>query len=474
MQGSERQSKTGATGQRLKEATKINLSLSTLGNVISALVDGKSTHIPYRNSKLTRLLQDSLGGNSKTALIVTCSPSVYNEHETMSTLRFGVRAKAIKNKPKVNREYTVAELKLLLASTKENLAAMSKRLNLLESFIKRNGFSVPELEQEPAEVPTEELTTTHTEVLAELEDTRRRLSEAIEENRRLRNMQPEYEHILKEIEQLRAELDLQEKESLEKDDLLEMLRAVKEKLETDLATAQCRIMELEKQLIDQSIEFEQAKLNTPKKEVTVNQQQVTPTSSQLEAVELENEELRQELEQLKAELQRLHSTPPTVPALNDLDLDSIKNSIREEEQRRWKLEKVKYSKAVEKKVNDYIRTFEVQLKDAKDNYCRLEQAMSDGERLLNLRNEAMERNLNQVMQMHSELKARAGKLKEQRDFFKEQCVKLKEVARKYRDRAKQLQAGDPRLVDQSFDTRIRKTIRGGNRHIEPILTHLEA
>ena len=68
-QGSERQSKTGATGQRLKEATKINLSLSTLGNVISALVDGKSSHIPYRNSKLTRLLQDSLGGNSKTAMV---------------------------------------------------------------------------------------------------------------------------------------------------------------------------------------------------------------------------------------------------------------------------------------------------------------------------------------------------------------------------------------------------------------------
>ena len=69
MQGSERQSKTGATGQRLKEATKINLSLATLGNVISALVDGKSTHIPYRNSKLTRLLQDSLGGNSKTVMV---------------------------------------------------------------------------------------------------------------------------------------------------------------------------------------------------------------------------------------------------------------------------------------------------------------------------------------------------------------------------------------------------------------------
>ena len=79
-QGSERQAKTGATGQRLKEATQINLSLSTLGNVISALVDGKSTHIPYRNSKLTRLLQDSLGGNSKTVMVRLKWQSVLVDH----------------------------------------------------------------------------------------------------------------------------------------------------------------------------------------------------------------------------------------------------------------------------------------------------------------------------------------------------------------------------------------------------------
>lgn len=102
--GSERQAKTGATGQRLKEATKINLSLSTLGNVISALVDGKSTHIPYRNSKLTRLLQDSLGGNSKTVMIANIGPADYNFDETISTLRYANRAKNIKNKAKINED----------------------------------------------------------------------------------------------------------------------------------------------------------------------------------------------------------------------------------------------------------------------------------------------------------------------------------------------------------------------------------
>ena len=71
----------------MKEATKINLSLSALGNVISALVDGKSSHIPYRDSKLTRLLQDSLGGNAKTVMVANVGPASYNFDETVTTLR---------------------------------------------------------------------------------------------------------------------------------------------------------------------------------------------------------------------------------------------------------------------------------------------------------------------------------------------------------------------------------------------------
>ncbi|KAF5399687.1 Kinesin family member 3A [Paragonimus heterotremus] len=102
--GSERQAKTGATGKRLQEANKINLSLTTLGNVISALVDGKSTHVPYRNSKLTRLLQDSLGGNSKTAMIANIAPSDYNYEESLSTLRYANRAKNIRNNAKINED----------------------------------------------------------------------------------------------------------------------------------------------------------------------------------------------------------------------------------------------------------------------------------------------------------------------------------------------------------------------------------
>ncbi|CAI2349829.1 unnamed protein product [Caenorhabditis sp. 36 PRJEB53466] len=109
--GSERQSKTGAQGERLKEAAKINLSLSTLGNVISSLVDGKSTHVPYRNSKLTRLLQDSLGGNSKTVMIANVGPASYNYDETLSTLRYANRAKNIQNVARINEDPKDAQLR---------------------------------------------------------------------------------------------------------------------------------------------------------------------------------------------------------------------------------------------------------------------------------------------------------------------------------------------------------------------------
>ena len=86
----------------------------TLGKVINALTDPKKPFVPYRESKLTRILTESLGGNSKTALIITLSPHPFNEQESLSTLRFGARASRVKNDPKVNKEYSIPELKKLL------------------------------------------------------------------------------------------------------------------------------------------------------------------------------------------------------------------------------------------------------------------------------------------------------------------------------------------------------------------------
>ena len=127
--GSERQRSTDASGDRLKEASSINSSLLTLGNVINALVDREngrdSRHIPFRDSKLTFLLRDSWGGNSKTCLVATVSPAASSASETLSTLKFAQRAKQIKNQAVRNEDTcgTVAALRAEVARLRAQLDA---------------------------------------------------------------------------------------------------------------------------------------------------------------------------------------------------------------------------------------------------------------------------------------------------------------------------------------------------------------
>ena len=106
--GSERIKKTGATGNTLKEGININKGLLCLGNVIAALTESTSHHIPYRDSKLTRILQDSLGGNARTYMIACVSPAESNYDETLNTLKYASRARNIKNKPKINTDPNTA------------------------------------------------------------------------------------------------------------------------------------------------------------------------------------------------------------------------------------------------------------------------------------------------------------------------------------------------------------------------------
>eukprot|EP00878_Enallax_costatus_P020112 GHUV01021244.1.p1 GENE.GHUV01021244.1~~GHUV01021244.1.p1 ORF type:complete len:553 (+),score=211.39 GHUV01021244.1:1407-3065(+) len=165
--GSERVAKTGAEGIRMKEGTAINKSLLTLGNVINKLSDGAAVaggHIPYRDSKLTRILQPSLGGNAKTAIICNMTPAAYHVEESHSTLRFACRAKRVVNNAVVNEVLSdaavlkrqaneIAELRKALASAGN--ADVEEQISHLRAQLLRseqdNELMRIKLEQETAE-----------------------------------------------------------------------------------------------------------------------------------------------------------------------------------------------------------------------------------------------------------------------------------------------------------------------------------
>jgi hypothetical protein len=161
--GSERQQKTGATGPRLKEGNMINKSLLALGTVISTLAansaasaKGKAIkHIPYRDSKLTRLLQGSLGGNARTCMLAAISPASRNREETQSTLRYASRAKRIVNTPTQvvidSKDSMLASLKKEISALKEQLAAEEKQSSVVAELTQENEAAASEMEQARAQ-----------------------------------------------------------------------------------------------------------------------------------------------------------------------------------------------------------------------------------------------------------------------------------------------------------------------------------
>lgn len=184
--GSEKQKQTKTSDEALKEGININLSLTTLGNVINLLVKG-APHVPYRNSKLTKLLSDSLGGNSKTLMIATVSPALSNFQESLQTLKYASRAKMITNKPRVNEDAKDAllrqkqdELKLLRIQIERLAAAHGERID-------GGTIPLPADEREPTRLGNKQLknlTAEESEITRERQDLRRQLEEKQERVRR--------------------------------------------------------------------------------------------------------------------------------------------------------------------------------------------------------------------------------------------------------------------------------------------------
>lgn len=305
--GSEKVGKTGAAGLRLEEAKHINKSLTALGQVIYSLTDGKSTHIPYRDSKLTRVLQDSLGGNSKTSLIVTCSPSPYNELETISSLRFGIRAKTIKNKPKINREYTVAELKLLLAKSKDEIDKRDKIINRLEERLKGQGDSILDMSTSFSN-PGEKIDAD--DIMDEINDLKIRLEEQIEISNQLKQVnnnlifdlaeiKSDHAMMSQELKDAEQRTSFAEKSLKEQEVFIQKLVMTNESLEKKVEIETENKIALERIVSEKESEITQLKQEILMKDTQGQQKSVPENKISPE----EHEELKNQILRLKSDLE---------------------------------------------------------------------------------------------------------------------------------------------------------------------------
>ncbi|KAG2468487.1 KIF5A protein, partial [Polypterus senegalus] len=302
--GSEKVSKTGAEGAVLDEAKNINKSLSALGNVISALAEGTKTHVPYRDSKMTRILQDSLGGNCRTTMFICCSPSGYNEAETKSTLMFGQRAKTIRNTASVNLELTAEQWKKKFEKEKEKNKTLKEALQKLEMELNRwrNGENVPETEQLSNDNGKAEITDDtpvndngSSSIVVRISEEERQKYE--EEIRKL------YKQLDDKDEEINQQSQLVEKlkeQMLDQDELLASTRGDNEKVQTELGRLQAE---------NDSAKDEVKEVLQALEELAVNYDQ---KSLEVEEKNLQNKLLADELAQrmanliaLEAELHRM-------------------------------------------------------------------------------------------------------------------------------------------------------------------------
>ncbi|KAG6814358.1 hypothetical protein H0H92_010944 [Tricholoma furcatifolium] len=318
--GSEKVGKTGASGQTLEEAKKINKSLSALGMVINALTDSKrqAKHIPYRDSKLTRILQESLGGNSRTTLIINCSPSSYNEAETLSTLRFGIRAKSIKNTARVNAELSPLELKGLLSKANIANTGYQKYITALEAelAIWRAGGTVDQSEWATSAKAAAQSSTT----AVKKPPTSPTPSTPLSSSRSMTPVNPAIESLRGDLESRPQTPTLIGLEKDEREDFLRRENELSDQLaerESTLATAEKLVKELKEEL--NFLKEQEASVNKENKAMS---SQLNELRLQIERLDYDNKEgvitidilkeqnqdAKNELEELKKQILELKTT----------------------------------------------------------------------------------------------------------------------------------------------------------------------
>ncbi|CAG9316194.1 unnamed protein product [Blepharisma stoltei] len=509
--GSEKVGKTGAEGKRLEEAKNINKSLTSLGQVITALTDGKSTHVPYRDSKLTRVLQDSLGGNSKTALIITCSPSPYNEAETISTLRFGIRAKSIKNKPRVNREYTVAELKLMLDKAKEEMVIKDKRILQLEGSLKTLGAAIPPSasgKDQPPEAAEEEQKNESSseeeekkepeiqyienkEMIQELEDTKLRLSEEVENSLKLKaeilkkdeeieDLKEQNENLNEEVQSFEARYKLLEDTLTIKEERIDALTDMNASLESEIEALNDKVLKLSQKISEKTTENEQLIRQSTLERQVSSEDEFSKLKAELEEERGKTQWEKEKNQALTNELKLVQRRLDETISVGLPKMDKLRNEIIEEvtlkERERWNAEKRTIMKDLQTRVKQVI-DLEIQLDELREVNRNIESNLSIGEKELKKKTDTLERNLEQLTLMYHQLVSEKSKMSVESKITEKKIARITDKNKKLEEslaieKAKlaealnQVQTMSNEMNDRSHRYsisigNIRKTIQGG-------------
>lgn len=461
--GSERVSKTGAEGLRLKELKNINKSLNALTSVINSLTDSKSTHIPYRDSKLTKLLQNSIGGNSKTLMIITCSSLLKNESETITTLRFGSVAKCIKNKPKINREFTLAELKLKLIKIEEELKKKAAKIAGLEELLDVSA-NQPLLKQRSEDL-VETFNTENDEVLIELEDMSNKLYEYIEDNSKKRMVLNQMKSIIEEVNKNQKNDEelirvLEEKQQLmqstiqNKTNSLRKLEIHKEVISDKLEKSQNRKLELERILNERNTESIDLKI---KFQVLMEKHEAPVETSQIEELKEKLVDEQKKFKKNQAELQelQLRFNLALKEQLNDRHQEEKSVLDREIQAREMKISEL------EKEVNEID-----------DSTKLVKRIVSGDEGFINLNIAELEAKLKELAEMYKILSSRqsSSNIEKQINVRKvsrlnERIIELEKELKIKNEQLAKAEAEANRFLDtmanQSILNKVRVPIRGG-------------
>ncbi|KAL4624643.1 kinesin-1 heavy chain-like [Arapaima gigas] len=437
--GSEKVSKTGAEGAVLDEAKNINKSLSALGNVISALAES-STYVPYRDSKMTRILQDSLGGNCRTTIVICCSPSSFNEAETKSTLMFGQRAKTIKNTVSINVELTAEQWKKKYEREKDKNKTLRSTIVWLENELNRwrSGESVPVEEQFDKEKANADVLALDNVLNSEKQATTPnvpgvRLSDAAKEE----ELAKLYKQLDDKDDEINQQSQLAEKlkqQMLEQEELLASSRRDHDNLQAELNRLQAEneaskdeVKEVLQALEELAVNYDQKsqEVEDKTKEFEALSEELNQKSTTLSSIDSELQKLKEMTNHQKKRVTEMMSS--LLKDLAEIGIAVGSNDIKQHEGSGLIDEEFTVARLYISKMKSEVKTMVKRCKQLESTQAESEQKMEENEKELaacQLRISQHEAKIKSLTEYLQNVEQKKRQLEENVDALNEELVKI--------------------------------------------------